>query len=172
VAKVLSESVTLLGIVFRTSMKWFDRVKRAIYIKEVDMINKYMLQLVITLAILTFLLGCGRGDRNTPLTSPGGLQIWSGTWTSSKVIASGTMSLTVSESDTSFSSGSITMSGSPCFSTSPITGWTVSGITVSWSAPEIGNFSGTITGGEISGTYSVTKAGACSGDTGIFSIID
>jgi len=149
-----------------------SRQEGEIYMKEVNMIKKHMLLPVITLAIITFLSGCGRGDRSTPLTSPAGLQIWNGTWTSGKVIASGTMSLTVSESDTSFSSGSITMSGSPCFSTSPITGWTVSGITVSWSAPEIGNFSGTITGGEISGTYSVTKAGACSGDTGIFSIID
>ena len=77
--------------------------------------------------------------------------------------------MTITHADTAFS-GSITMSGSPCFSTSTIADWTVAGDTVNWSSPEIGSFTGTISGATISGAYSVTSAGACFGDTGIFSV--
>ena len=135
------------------------------------MINKHILLLIITLFIVSFLSGCGGGEQGgTFPDTPAPLQIWNGTWVSSKVIANGTMSLTVTQSGTAFT-GSITMNGSSCFSTSSITGWTVSGNSVNWSAPAIGNFTGTISGGSISGTYSVTAAGACFGDTGIFSVI-
>jgi hypothetical protein len=133
------------------------------------MINKCIL-LIITVAFMTFPSGCGRKEGgNNPFVAPAPLQIWNGIWVSSKVIASGTMSLTVTQSGTTFS-GSITLTGSPCFSTSPITGWTVTGNAVSWSAPEIGNFTGIISGDSISGTYSVTSAGACFSDTGTFSV--
>jgi len=131
--------------------------------------NKCIVLLLVSFAFLTFLPGCGREGGSNPFDSPTPLQIWYGTWASSKVVASGTMTLTVTQTDTTFS-GSITLSNSPCFVTSPITGWTVAGNSVSWSSPEIGNFSGTITGATISGTYSVTAAGACFGDTGIFSV--
>ncbi|HXY54726.1 MAG TPA: hypothetical protein VEM40_08660 [Nitrospirota bacterium] len=135
------------------------------------MISKHMLLMIITLVFTSFLSGCGGSEEGgTVPDTPAPTQIWNGTWVSNKVIANGTMSLTVIESGTAFT-GSVTMNGSPCFSTSSITGWTVSGTTVSWSAPGIGNFIGTISGGLISGTYSVTSAGACFGDTGTFLII-
>ena len=133
------------------------------------MTNKYLLQLSASLVFMTFLLGCGSSEKSNPFTSPNVAETWNGIWVSSKVVSSGTFSVTVTQSDTTFS-GSMTMSGSPCFSTSTIAVWTVSGNTVSWSSPEIGDFTGTISGATISGTYSVTSAGACFGDTGIFSI--
>jgi hypothetical protein len=132
------------------------------------MSNKYILLITASLVFVTFLLGCGNGGSN-PYSSPNVAETWNGIWVSSKVISSGTISMTITHSDTAFS-GSITMSGSPCFSTATIADWTVAGDTVSWSSPEIGNFTGTISGATISGTYSVTSAGACFGDTGIFSV--
>ncbi len=132
------------------------------------MINKYILPLIVSLVLTAFLLGCGKQEFNT-FESPRPVEIWDGFWASNKVTASGTISLTVNQSGTAFS-GSITMTGSPCFSTSTIAGWTVAGDTVSWSSPGIGNFTGTISGASIVGTYSVTSSGACFGDTGIFSV--
>ena len=132
------------------------------------MINKYILLLIASLAFMTFLLGCGRGGGN-PYSSPNLAETWNGIWISGHVISSGTISMTITQSDSAFS-GSITMSGSSCFPTSTIAGWTVMGDTVSWSSPGIGSFTGTISGATISGTYSVTSAGECSGDTGIFSV--
>lgn len=138
-------------------------------VKEDDMKkNGYVLLLIASLAFMTLLLGCGGGGDNT-FASPNVAGTWTGIWVSNKVIASGTVSITVTQSDTTYS-GSMTMSGSPCFSTSTITDWTVSGVTVSWSSPAIGNFTGTISGATISGTYAVTSAGACLGDTGIFTV--
>jgi hypothetical protein len=136
--------------------------------REHDMTNKHILLLIVPIAFFTFLSGCGKESEN-PYASPNVAQTWNGIWVSSKVISSGTLSMTITQSDTAFS-GSITMSGSPCFTTATVTGWTVVGNAVSWSSPEIGNFSGTISGASISGTYSVTAAGACFGDTGVFSI--
>lgn len=131
------------------------------------MTNKYMLLPIASLAFMIFLFGCG--SKENPFTSPKPVETWSGTWVSSKVISSGTISITITQSGTTFS-GSITMAGSPCFSTATITSWTVAGNTVNWSSPEIGNFTGTILGASIAGTYSVTSTGACFGDAGIFSV--
>ena len=131
------------------------------------MTNKHLFLPIASLALMIFLLGCG--SKENPFTSPKPVGIWTGTWVSSNVISSGTMSVTIAQSGTT-SSGSITMTGSPCFSTGTITGWTVAGDAVSWSSPEIGNFAGTISGASISGSFSVTSAGACFGDTGIFSV--
>ncbi len=113
---------------------------------------------------------------NDPLASPNLAATWTGNWVSSKISSSGTFSVTVTQFSATVIqpgtalSGSMTMSGSPCFSTSAFTDWIVSGNAVSWSSPEIGKFTGTITGATISGTYSVTSAGACFGDTGVFSL--
>jgi len=98
------------------------------------------------------------------------VEIWNGIWISSKVIASGTISMKITQPPSTAFSGSIAMTGSPCFSTATITGWTVVGDNVSWSSPEIGTFTGTISGATISGTYSVTSAGACFGDAGVFTV--
>ena len=134
------------------------------------MTNKYILLLIASLFFMTFLLGCGKkGESSNPFSSPHLAETWNGIWISNKVISSGTFSITVTQSGTVFS-GSITMNGSSCFSTATVTGWTVAGNAVSWSSPEIGDFTGTISGATISGTYSVTSAGACFGDTGVFSV--
>lgn len=134
--------------------------------------SKYILLLIASLTFMTFLLGCGNGGNISALSLPV-VETWNGIWVSNSVVASGTVSMTITRSDTAFS-GSITMSGSSCFVTSTITGWTVTGNTVSWSSPEIGNFTGTVSGASISGTYSVppttTAASACFGDSGVFSV--
>ena len=132
------------------------------------MINKYPLLPIASIAFMLFFLGCG-GKENDAFSSPTPVETWTGTWTSSTVISSGTISMTITQSGTIYS-GNMTMAGSPCFSTATITGWTVSGDSVNWRSPEIGNFTGNISGASISGTYSVTSAGACFGDTGIFSV--
>jgi len=132
------------------------------------MTNKYMVLPIVSFAFMIFLFGCGN-NKEDPFTAPKPVETWSGTWASSKIVSSGTISITIAQSGTTFSGG-ITLSGSPCFSTATVTGWTVAGATVNWSSPEIGNFAGTISGASISGTYSVTSTGACFGDTGIFSV--
>jgi len=131
------------------------------------MANKFILLPIASLAFMIFLFGCG--SKENPFTSPKPAETWNGTWVSSNDVSSGTMSMTITKSGTTYS-GSLTMAGFPCFSTATITGWTVAGDTVTWSSPEIGNFTGTISGASISGTYSVTSPGACFGDTGVFSV--
>ncbi len=132
------------------------------------MINKYILLTTASLAFVTFLFSCGEKGRN-PFTSPSLAETWNGTWVSSKVVSSGTISITVTRPDSNYS-GTMIMTGNPCFSMASITDWIVSGNTVNWTSPEIGSFSGTITGASIIGTYAVTATSACSGDTGIFSL--
>jgi hypothetical protein len=139
-------------------------------IKGDDMINRFILLPIASLAFLTFLYGCGEKGSN-PLTEPNLAETWYGTWVSSKVVSSGTLSMTITRPDTTYS-GRMIMTGSPCFSTASITEWIVNGNTVNWISPEIGNFTGTIIGASITGTYAVTATGACSGDTGIFSLTD
>ncbi len=132
------------------------------------MISKYILLSIASLVFVTLLFSCGEKGNN-PLTSPNLAETWNGTWVSSKVVSSGTISITVTRPDSTFS-GTVIMTGSPCFSMASVTEWLVSGNTVNWTSPEIGNFTGTITGASITGTYAVTATGACSGDTGIFSV--
>jgi hypothetical protein len=151
---------------------------------EDDMANKYPLLLLAALAFMVFLFSCG-SDKSTAYTSPAPAATWDGTWVSGSVIASGTISVNITQSTfqpgtlpgtnpgpqtVNTFSGSVTMTGSPCFSSSPINGGTVTGNTISWSSPGIGNFTGTISGASISGTYTVTAAGACLGETGVFSL--
>lgn len=131
------------------------------------MTNKNAVMLIASLAFMTVLFGCGNKGNN-PLTTPNLMKTWNGTWVSSKVVSSGTISMTITHPGNTYS-GSMIMTGSPCFSTATVTGWAVDGNTVNWSSPEIGNFTGTITGASINGTYSVTS-GTCSGDNGIFSV--
>ncbi len=132
------------------------------------MINKYILLNIASLVFVTLLFSCGEKGRN-PFTAPNLVETWNGTWASSKVVSSGTISITVTRPDSTYS-GSMIMTGNPCFSMASITDWIVSGNTVNWTSPEIGSFSGTITGASITGTYAVTATSACSGDTGIFSV--
>jgi hypothetical protein len=134
------------------------------------MTNKYILLPIASLVFIVFLFGCG-SSRNieNPFSSPKPVRTWNGTWNSSKVTSSGTIFITLTQSETTFS-GSMTMTGSSCFSTATITSWTVDGNTINWSSPEIGNFTGTISGASIAGTYSVTSTGACFGDTGTFAV--
>ncbi len=139
-----------------------------LHIIEDDMTNKYILLPIASLTLMIFIFGCGSKGEN-PFQSPKPSETWNGTWVSSTVISSGTISLTINQSENIFY-GVITMTGSPCFSTATITTWIVDGNTVNWSSPEIGNFTGTISGGSITGTYSVTSTGACFSDTGIFSV--
>jgi hypothetical protein len=149
-----------------------------------DMASKYPLLLIAALVFMIFLFSCG-SDKNNAFTSPSPVAIWDGTWVNSSVIASGTVSMTITQASfqpgtlpgtspgpqpVNTFSGSITMTGSPCFSTSPVNSGIVTGNTISWSSPGIGDFTGTISGASISGTFSVTSAGACLGETGIFSL--
>jgi len=96
------------------------------------MTNKYLFLPIASLALMIFLVGCG--SKENPFTSPKPVGIWTGTWASSTVISSGTMSVTIVQSGTT-PSGSITMNGSPCFSTGTITGWTVAADAVSLEFP-------------------------------------
>ncbi len=137
-------------------------------VKVDDMTNKNVIVLIASIAFMTLLFGCGNKGNN-PLTEPKLAETWNGTWVSSKVVSSGTISITITRPGNAYS-GTIIMTGSPCFSTASVTDWIVSGSTVNWTSPEIGNFEGTITGASITGTYAVTATSACSGDTGIFSV--
>jgi len=148
------------------------------------MANKYLSVLVVSLAFMIILSSCGN-DRSTAYSSPQPVAIWNGSWVNSNVVGSGALSMTITQSTfqpgnlpgtqppgpqpVNTFSGSITLSGSPCFSSAPIVNGTVSGVTISWNSPGIGNFTGTISGASISGTYTITAAGACFGNTGTFS---
>ena len=122
----------------------------------------------LLLFVMVIVAGCGSGGGgSSPPANIGGT--WSGSWSSSVVAQSGSVAATVSQSGTTFS-GNISIGNSPCFSNGTITGGIVSGNRVSWSATGIGNFSGTVFGTSLTGTYSVTLAGICFGDNGNFSV--
>jgi len=68
--------------------------------------------------------------------------------------------------------GQISFTNSPCFSGGDLSGQ-VSGnrLTGSLTAGSIRvDFDGTVTGDQLNGTYDTINAGACTGDTGTFSV--
>ncbi len=133
-----------------------------------DFIMKKLSRLLI-LFLIPLVTACGGGGGGGGSSTANVAGNWTGTWASNKVLASGTISATITQSGTTFS-GSMILTGSPCFSNGAISGGTFSGDTVSWISPGIVNFTGTVSGNTINGSYFVTLAGACYGDTGTFSV--
>jgi hypothetical protein len=128
------------------------------------------------LAIVCF-SGCGGGGGG----GGGGGQAtidatgtWNGTWQSSNGINSGSLEVVITQTGNSIT-GSISFTGSPCFSGGPITGF-VNGanITATLNAGGIQvNVAGAVSGvaqDDLNGTYNVVSAGACTGDTGTASL--
>jgi hypothetical protein len=125
---------------------------------------------------LAFILGgmlfsssCGGDGREPPTVDVTGS--WAGTWLSGTGMGGDvTAVLTQTGADVD---GTMTITDSPCFSVGNVSG-TVSGNRVSTGAMFSGdirvNFEGTVVGDEISGTYDAVRAGACTGDTGTFSL--
>lgn len=97
---------------------------------------------------------------------------WRGTWSSSSDRGGGMVSATFTRSETAIT-GRVTIGGSPCLTSGNITG-EVTGSSVTFGAVQGSdrvNFTGRITGGTLSGTYSVpTSFSICSGDTGTFTV--
>lgn len=132
-----------------------------------------MKKLTLLLSMLIFFLnfipfGCsGGGDSSKPPT----VNVtgnWSGSWNSGNGIDGGAVSLALTQNGSDFS-GTITISGSPCFSAGNISG-TVSGNNITSGAVFTGSlrvdFDGTVVGNDINGSYAVINGGACTGDSG------
>jgi hypothetical protein len=129
---------------------------------------------VISLAIvMAFAAACGAGGYvGTALNLTG---TWSGSWASSVVPASGTVTANITQSGSSIS-GSATIIGSPCFTGGNVSG-SAYGNTVTFGVLSQGgtmraNFSGVVNtaGSMMSGSYSVNGTGVCVGDSGTFSL--
>jgi len=123
----------------------------------------------LVLAAVLAASGCGDGEKEPPTVDVTGS--WAGTWLSETGMGGDvTAVLTQAGADVD---GTMTISGSPCFSVGNVSG-TVSGNRVSTGAMFSGdtrvNFEGTVVGDQISGSYDTVRAGACTGDTGTFSL--
>ena len=122
---------------------------------------------LIGLACLPAVLisSCGGGGTSSGAVSVNGS--WSGSWTSSTG-DNGALSATFTSTGSTFS-GPVTIYNSYCFGSEFATG-TVSGssVTIGVSSNAI-VFVGTVSSSNISGLYEV-YSGACSGDSGTFSL--
>jgi hypothetical protein len=117
------------------------------------------------LAIGVALAACG---------DPGGGSLigsWGGTWTSTRG-ATGDVQTNFTEDDGVRFEGSIQFSGSPCFSGAAITGeLDGSDVTGDITAGGVAlDYTATLEGTRMSGSYAVTAAGACTGDVGTFTL--
>jgi hypothetical protein len=121
--------------------------------------------------------GAGVGS-STSGTAPGGSDgdaaslagAWHGTWLSATGVG-GTLTVTFTQSGADVD-GDVTFTGSPCFAGGHVDG-TVDGrdLAATLSAGRIRvSFDGTVSSAGVDGTYSVIEAGACSNDTGTFTI--
>jgi len=96
---------------------------------------------------------------------------WSGSWQSVNGIDAGPLSADLAQNGSTVS-GSITFGGSPCFSQGTFSG------TVSGNSVQGAMFAGAVrvdidaagTASAMNGPYSVVSGGACTGDTGTFSL--
>jgi hypothetical protein len=114
-------------------------------------------------------LACGSGGDPGP-GDPGSLAgTWTGSWLSHDGIG-GSATLDLTDSGSSLT-GNVAFTNSPCFTNGDISA-TLNGsnfsATVTAGGIEV-TLSGTLSGGQISGTYDAVSAGACTGDTGTFS---
>jgi hypothetical protein len=121
----------------------------------------------------SFCLAAACGGTNS-VGNTGGASAATGTWTGmwlSHTGVGGSATLELSQTGSSGLSGTISFTDSPCFSSGAVTA-TVTGdmflATVTAGGIEV-TIDGTLTGGQISGTYDAISAGACTGDTGTFS---
>jgi tetratricopeptide (TPR) repeat protein len=115
--------------------------------------------------------GSSGGDESTP-PPPAPLDLtgaWVGTWNDPTSGDSGSISLNLTQTDTSVT-GTVSVTGSDCISTGTITG-TVSGSTLNSeivSGDFTASYNATCTSTSMNGTYGVTS-GECDGDVGNFS---
>jgi hypothetical protein len=99
------------------------------------------------------------------------LGAWGGEWTSTRG-ATGSLQTNFTEDDGDHFEGSIQFSGTDCFSGAAITG-DLNGraITGNISAAGIAmDYSATLDGTRMTGSYDITAAGICTGDTGTFTL--
>ncbi len=128
--------------------------------------------LVAIVGLLTLIAsgggGGGGGGDDSTITDVTGF--WSGTWTSNVSGGSGAVAAQLSQNGTALS-GVFYIDGSPCITNGDIDG-TITGnsidFTVSSGTDDI-HISGSLSGGLITGTYSVS-IGLCAGDHGTFSL--
>lgn len=121
------------------------------------------IRFILTLAVA--LAACGDSNDSALLGS------WSGSWTSNGG-ATGSVQTTFTEEDGARFEGSIQFSGSPCFSGAAIIG-DVDGSDVEGEITAGGiaiDYTATLAGTRMSGAYTATAAGACTGDTGTFAL--
>jgi len=124
--------------------------------------------LVMLLAAAGF-SACGDDEHEPPTVNVTGS--WTGSWLSTTGMG-GDVAATLTQTGADVE-GTMTIDGSPCFSVGNVSG-TVSGNRISTGAFFSGdlrvNFDGTVVGEGISGCYEAVRAGACTGDTGTFSL--
>ena len=111
------------------------------------------------------LSACGGSDGGSLLGA------WGGDWTSIGG-ATGSLQTNFTEDDGDHFEGSIQFSGSPCFSGAAIVG-DVDGRDVTGNISAAGiamGYTGTIDATRMTGSYDVTAAGDCTGDTGTFTL--
>jgi hypothetical protein len=119
--------------------------------------------------------GVGSSGSGTGSSGSGGAAAslagtWHGTWLSSRGVG-GTLESTLTQSGGEVD-GDVTFTGSPCFAGGHVSG-TVDGrdFAATLSAGSIRvSFDGTVSSASVDGTYSVSEAGACTNDTGTFTL--
>jgi hypothetical protein len=120
----------------------------------------------IAFAAMAILAGCGGSSTTSIPPSVDLTGAWSGTWTSvNGQVGQGSLDLTQTGSQVS---GTVLVTGSPCFANADVSG-TIEGDDFSGSMTAGGasaTFDMTAATSQMSGTYKVGAAGACTGDTG------
>lgn len=125
---------------------------------------------VITVALV--LAGCdGDGDEDLAPPTVNVSGTWSGSWLSDNGVDGGNVTFVSLSQIDSMVTGEVSFTGSPCFSGAALSG-VISGETLTGSlrAGSIQvDVDATVTGDQMNGTYDTVNAGACTGDTGMFS---